>query len=112
MAEEGLIVDGHTIPGTELAELLEYVVLLYQKDIPKPRGIGTFTERLTRIGAEPRHIGNKCIRLVPETGNNTQNALEPEYDSQEEPDVDSLTVELDLEPSDFPSYEVIKFSYK
>ena len=98
-----LIVDGHTLPGTDLAELLEYAVLPYHKDIPKPRGIDTFTKGLARIGAEPRHIGNQCIRLVVETGNDTQNALEPEYDSQEESDVDSLTVEPDIEPRDFPS---------
>ena len=29
-----LIVDGHTLPRTDLAELLEYVVLPYHKDIP------------------------------------------------------------------------------
>ena len=33
---------------------------------------------LARTGAEPRQI--LCIRLVVETGNNTQNALKPEYD--------------------------------
>ena len=84
-------------------ELLEYAVLPYHKDIPKPRGIDSFAKGLARIGAEPRHIGNQCIRLVIETGNNVQNALEPEYDSQEESDVDSLTVEPDIEPRDFPS---------
>ena len=62
-----LIVDGHTLPGTDLAELLEYAVLPYHKDIPKPRGIDCFTEGLARIGAEPRHIRNRCIRLVVET---------------------------------------------
>ena len=43
------------------------------------------------------------MRLVAETGNNTQNALEPEYDSQEESDADSLTVEPDIRPKGFPS---------
>ena len=51
-----LIVDGHTLPGTDLAELLEYAVLPYHKDIPKPQGIDSFTKGLSRIGAEPRHI--------------------------------------------------------
>ena len=31
-----LIVDGYTLPRTDWAELLEYVVLPYHKDIPKP----------------------------------------------------------------------------
>ena len=48
-------------------------------------------------------IGNQCTPLVIETGNKAQNALEAEYDSQEESDVDSLTVEPDIEPRDFPS---------
>ena len=45
---------------------------------------------------------NKCISLAVQTGNDTQNALEPEYDSQEESDANSLTVEPDMEPRDFP----------
>ena len=90
-----LIVDGHTLPGTDLMELLEYAVLPYHKNIPKPQGKGSFTVGRTRIGAEPRHIGNQCIRLVIVTGNNTQNAVEPEYDSQEESDMYNLTFEPD-----------------
>ena len=36
--------DGHTLPGTDLVELLlEYAVLPHHKDIPKPRGIDSFT---------------------------------------------------------------------
>ena len=101
--KRSLIVDGHILPRTDFAEILEYVVLPYYKDIPKPRGLDIFIQRLTRIGAEPRHIENQCIRLAVETGNNAQSALEPEYDSPEESDADSLTVELDLEPRDFPS---------
>ena len=31
-----LIADGNTFPGTDFAELLEYVVLPYHKDVPKP----------------------------------------------------------------------------
>ena len=79
------------------------MVLLYHKDIPKPRGLDIFAQRLARIGAKPRHIGNQCIRLAVEIGNNAQNAMEFEYDSQEESDVETLAVEPDLEPRDFPS---------
>ena len=87
----------------DLAELLEYVVLPYRKDICKPRGLDIFTQELARIGAEPRHIGNHCIRLAFETGNNAQDAMELEYDSQEESDANSMTMEPDLEPRDFSS---------
>ena len=76
--------DGHTLAGTDLAELLEYAVLPYHKDIPKPRGVNTFTEGLARISTEARHMGNQCRRLLVETVDNTQNALELEYVSQEE----------------------------
>ena len=78
-----LIVDGYTCPGMDLAELLEYVVLPYHKDIPKPRDLDIFTEGLARI-AEPSHMGNQSIRLVVETGNDTHNALEPKYDGEKE----------------------------
>ena len=88
-----LIVDGHTLPGTDLAELLEYAVLPYYKCIPKPRGIDLFTKGLAHIGVELRHIANQCIHLVVATGNNTQNALESEYDNQGESNADSVTVD-------------------
>ena len=98
-----LIVDRHTFLRTDLAELLEYVVLPYHKDIPKHRRLDIFTQGLACIGAEPRHIGNQCIRLTVETISNAQNAMELEYDSQEKSDADTLAIEPDLEPKDFPS---------
>ena len=58
--------------------------LPYHKEIPEPRCPDILAKRLARIGAEHRHIGNQCIRLVVERENNAQNALEPVYDSQEE----------------------------
>ena len=98
-----LIVEGHTFLRMDMAELLEYVVLLYPKDIPKPQGLDIFVQGPARIGAEPRHIENQCIHLAVETENNAQNAMELEYDSQEEPDADTLAIEPDLEPRDFNS---------
>ena len=59
-----LIVDGHTFPITDLAELSEYVVPPYHNDIPKLRCLYIFTQGLARIGAEPRHIANQYIRLA------------------------------------------------
>ena len=55
-----LIVDRHTLPGRDLAELLEYTVLPYHKDIPKPQGLDIFVKGLARIGAEPT-VRNKWI---------------------------------------------------
>ena len=102
-----LIVDGQTFKRTDLAELLEYVVLPFHKDICKPRGLDIFTQGIARIGAEPRHIGNQCTCMAVETGNNAQNAMELKYDSQEESDVDSMAVQPDLEPR-----EELRFCYK
>ena len=56
-----LMVNGHTFPRTDLAELLEFAVLPCHKDIPKPRGLDIFTQRLARIGAEPRRKGNQSV---------------------------------------------------
>ena len=42
--------DGHALPGTYLAGLLEYAVLPYRKYIPKPQGMASFTKGLARIG--------------------------------------------------------------
>ena len=78
------------------------MVLPHHKDIPKPRGSDIFTQELARVSAEPRHIGSQCICLAVKTGNNAQNAMEFEYDSQEKSDADSMAVEPDLEPRDFP----------
>ena len=98
-----LIANGRTLQRADLAELLEYVVLPYHKDIPKFRGLDVFTQGLARIGAESRHIGNQCIRLAAKTRNNAQNAMKLEYDNQEESVAGSLAVEQDLEPRDFSS---------
>ena len=55
------LVDGHTLPGTDFAQLIGYAVLPYHKDIPKPRVRDTFTKGLARIGAELRCVVNQCI---------------------------------------------------
>ena len=55
MAKKRLIVDGHIVPRTDLAELLQYVVFPYHTGILKPRGLDIFTQELARICSEPRH---------------------------------------------------------
>ena len=41
-----LIVDGHTLPRTDLSELLEHPVLPYHKDITKPTRCRQFYQRM------------------------------------------------------------------
>ena len=53
-----LILDEHTLPRMDLAELPVYVALLYHRNIPQPPGLDIFTQGLARVGAETRHIGN------------------------------------------------------
>lgn len=88
-----IILDGHTIPNTDIAELLEYVVLPYHKDIPKPQGIDNFIEGLSDIGVDPRHIGNQCVRLVVESKNEVAQSMDDSYP-------DSLVVEPDVNQRD------------
>ena len=74
--------DSHTLPRKDLAELLStqfFIVIKISLNLGD-RGMDTLTKGLARTGAEPRKIVNQCTRLVVETGNNTENALEPDYD--------------------------------
>ena len=71
-----LIVNGHTLPRMDFAELLEFVVLPYHKEISEPRGLDIFTQGLSRIGAEPRCLGNHMFGCY-----NAQTAMEFENDS-------------------------------
>ena len=96
-----MIVNGCTLPRRDLAELLSKWHC--HKEVTKLRRLNIFTKRIICIRAEPRHKENQCIRLVVETRNNAHTAVESGYDSQEESNADSLTVEPELEPRDILS---------
>ena len=65
-----------------------------------------FFLHVIKTSVKPRR--NQCICLVVEKGNDTQNALERECDSQEKSDADSLTVEPDMEPRVFSFIRSVK----
>ena len=49
------------IPVTNIAELLEYVLLPYNDDVTKPRGLNTFLDGLAELGIDKGLIKNKRL---------------------------------------------------
>lgn len=49
------------IPGTNMAELVEYVLLPFTNDLPRPNGLNSFIEGLAELGINKSWIGNKQI---------------------------------------------------
>lgn len=72
------------IPGTSIAELIEYVLLPYDKDIPEPKGINSFLDGLAELGINKRGIQNKVVlsQLI-------KKETEMEENSEEETDEES-----------------------
>ena len=50
-----------TIPGTNIAELLEYVLLPPNDDVTKPRALNTFLDELAELGIDKGLIKNKKL---------------------------------------------------
>ena len=51
------------IPVTNIAELVEYVLLPHNDDVTKPRGLNTFLDGLAELGVDKRLIKNKKLLL-------------------------------------------------
>lgn len=49
------------IPGTNMTELVEYVLLPFTNDLPRPNGLNSFIEGLAELGINKSWIGNKQI---------------------------------------------------
>ena len=49
------------IPITNIAELVEYILLLYNHDVTKPRALNTFLDGLAELEVDKRLIKNKKI---------------------------------------------------
>ena len=54
-----LIRHQHLIPVTNNSELVEYVLLLHNSDVAKPRALNTFLDGLAELGVDKRLIKNK-----------------------------------------------------
>ena len=79
------------IPVTSMSDLVEYFLLPYNKDIPRPRALDTFLDGIAVIGINKRLIHNK--KLLAEVVQREQ-----ENESQSETDTD-------IEPSNDSSHE-------
>ena len=51
------------IPVTNIAELVDYVLLLHNADVTKPRALNTFLDGLTELGIDKHLIKNKKILI-------------------------------------------------
>ena len=49
------------IPVTNIAELVEYILLPHNDDVTKPRALNTFLDGLAELGVDKRLIKNKKI---------------------------------------------------
>ena len=54
-----LLRNKRTIPVTNIAELLEYVLLPHNDDVTKPRALNTFLDGLAELGIDKGLIKNK-----------------------------------------------------
>ena len=83
------------VPRTSIVELIEYVLLPYDQDIPEPRALNSFLDGLAELGVDKRWIGNKKVlsELLQkekeniqdqcEEGDQSENSDEETDDSQE-----------------------------
>ena len=56
-----LLRNKHIIPVTNIAELVEYILLPHHDDVTKPRALNTFLDGLAELGVDKRLIKNKNI---------------------------------------------------
>ena len=95
-----LLRNKRTIPVTNIAELVEYVLLPHNNEVTKPRALNTFLDGLAELGIDKGLIKNKKLlsdltekekgyRNVENTSDNESNNEESSSDieNQEEEDV-------------------------
>ena len=75
------------IPVTNIAELVEYVLLPHNREVTKPRALNTFLDGLTELGINKGLIKNKkLLSDLIEKGKgyrNAENTTENESNNQE-----------------------------
>ena len=77
------------IPRTNIADLIEYVLLPYSKDIPEPRGLKSFVEGLAELGINKKEIKNEkvlneILRIEKEMEENEEESEDDEDDESDE----------------------------
>ena len=78
------------IPVTNIAELIEYVMLPYNLDVKVPRGLKTFTEGLVEVGIDKKLIRIKKVLadLVAREPEEVEDSDLSESESSDEGDED------------------------
>jgi hypothetical protein len=74
------------IPRSNIADLIEYVLLPYNKDIPEPRGLKSFVAGLAELGINKKGIKNEkvlneILRIENEMGENEESEDEESDES-------------------------------
>ena len=83
------------IPKTNMAEILEYVLLPFNEDLPRPHGLNSFIEGLAELKINKAWIGNNLIASEildeeePEETSESESEENPESESEEAPESES-----------------------
>ena len=81
-----LLRNKRTIPVTNIAELVEYVLLPHNNEVTKPRALNTFLDGLAELGIDKGLIKNKklCDLIEKEKGyRNVENTSDNESNNEE-----------------------------
>ncbi|CAH3166089.1 unnamed protein product, partial [Porites lobata] len=84
---QDLLVPARTIPVTNIAELVEYVLLPHNNEVTKPRALNTFLDGLAELGIDKSLIKNKKLLsdlIEKEKGyRNVENTSDNESNNEE-----------------------------
>ena len=100
------------IPVTNIAELVEYILLPHNDDVTKPRALNTSLDGLAQLGVDKRLIKNKKIlsdllekekayrenENETDDDNDSNDSSDQEETASEESQSESIDVESDSEP--------------
>ncbi|CAH3126795.1 unnamed protein product, partial [Porites lobata] len=84
-----------TIPVTNIAELVEYVLLPHNNEVTKPRALNTFLDGLAELGIDKGLIKNK--KLLKFTSDNESNNEESSSDIENQEEEEEVASENGVE---------------
>lgn len=97
-----LLYRNRRIPVTNIAELIEYILLPYNPDVSKPRALNTFLEGIAELGISKHLIKNKKVLadvIVKE------NEIQNENESEEDDETNSETSSKSTDQSEVSESE-------
>ena len=96
------------IPVTNIAELVEYILLPHNDDVTKPRALNTFLDGLAELGVDKRLLKNKKIlsdlayrenKNEADDDSDSNDSSDQEETASEQSQSESIDVESDSEPN-------------